>query len=67
MERISLTDYRILLASLLEIKEAHNELTARNQLNSAERLEWAIFDRAERLTTGRYANGDSPTTPPHTN
>lgn len=60
-------DHRILLASLVEIKEAHSELYKTGNPNLAKRLEFCIFDRAMRFENGLYADPDSSGTPPHTN
>lgn len=67
MEQMSAQDHRILIAALVEVKELHAELIARNQPNAATVLIPLIFDRAERVTTGRYASASGPTSPPHTN
>jgi len=60
-------DHKILIASLFEVKELHAELIIKGQPNTATPLIQHIFDRAERINTGRYANGSSGRTPPHTN
>ena len=67
MEQMSLQDHRILLASLVEVKELHSELIGKGQPNAATTLIQHIFDRAERITTNRYANRDNPGTIPHSN
>jgi hypothetical protein len=64
---MTLADRRILLAALVEIKELHSELYATNNPNLANALRWSIFDRAERLNNGHYADPDSRGTLPHTN
>lgn len=64
---MTLTDHRILLASLVELKELHSELYQNRQYNLAEALRWSIFDRAERLNNGHYADPDNRGTLPHTN
>ena len=64
---MNLADHRILLASLVEIKELHSELYATGNPNLAEALRWSIYDRAERLNNGHYADPDNRGTLPHTN
>lgn len=64
---MTLIDHRILLASLVEIKELHSELYETRNPNAAEALRFSIYDRAERLTNGNYANPDNRGTLPHTN
>lgn len=64
---MDLTDHRILLASLLEIKEAHSDLYLQRKYDLAEALKFCIYDRSERLNSGLYANPDNRGTPPHTN
>lgn len=64
---MTLTDHRILLASLVEVKELHAELYGSRNPVAAEALRWSIYDRAERLNNGRYADPDSRGTLPHTN
>lgn len=63
---MSLVDHRILLAALIEIKEAHSELYASGNTNLAEALKFSIYDRAERLNNGNYADPDNRGTLPHT-
>ncbi len=60
-------DRLILLASLMEIKEAHNDLYTQRKYDLAEALRFCIFDRAARLNNGLYADPDNRGTPPHTN
>jgi len=67
MVQMSAQDRRILLASLIEVKELHSEQFAKQQINSVNRLAYHVYDRAERLTTGKYFDADNPTTPGHSN
>jgi len=60
-----LQDHKILIASLHEVKELHAELISKGQPNAATGLIPLIFDRAERITTGRYYDRDNPGTIPH--
>ena len=60
-------DHRILMASLVEVKELHSELIYKGQPNTATALIQHIFDRAERVQTQRYASTSGPDTLPHTN
>jgi hypothetical protein len=53
------------MASLVEVKELHSELIYKGQPNTATALIQHIFDRAERVTTQRYAVRGNPNTPPH--
>ena len=64
---MELRDHRILLASLLEIKEAHSELYRDRKYELAEALKFSIWDRSERLRNGLYADPNNRGTPPHTN
>ena len=65
MDQMSLQDHRILLASLLEVKELHSELIGKGQHTTATALIQHIFDRAERITTNRYADGSGGRPRPH--
>jgi len=67
MVQMSAQDRRILLASLIEVKELHSELFARQQINSVNKITYLVYDRAERLSTGKYFDADNPTTPGHSN
>jgi len=58
-------DHRILIASLVEVKELHSELIIKGQPNAATKLIQHIFDRAERVTTARYASDGGGGTIPH--
>jgi len=58
-------DYKILLASLVEIKELQYELVKDGQPNSANALNYCSFDRAGRLERGEYFDRDNPGTIPH--
>jgi len=64
---MSAQDRRILLASLIEVKELHSELFSRQQINSVNKITYLVYDRAERLSTGKYFDADNPTTPGHSN
>lgn len=64
---MTLADRRILLASLVEVKELWHELLQNGNLNSAEELKPIIYDRAFRVENGNYFDPDNPTTPFHTN
>ena len=58
-------DLRILVASLIEVRELYAELYGKLQLNNADRIAPHIYDRAERATTARYYDRNNPGTPPH--
>lgn len=60
-------DRRILLSSLVEIKELQYELQSKGNLNSVASLDYCVFDRAGRLERGEYFDGTDKRTPPHTN
>lgn len=62
-----LQDRRILLASLVEVKELWHEHIQKGQLNSAEELKPIIYDRALRVENGNYFDPDNPTAFPHRN
>ena len=58
-------DHKILIASLVEVKELHSELIYKGQPNTATALIQHIFDRAERVQTQRYAADGNGGTIPH--
>jgi len=60
-------DRRILLSSLVEIKELQYELQSKGNLNSVASLDYCVSDRAGRLERGEYFDRDSPKPPPHRN
>lgn len=64
---MSLESRRILLASLIEVKELWHELVASGQTNAADSVKPLIYERARRVENGQYFDGDYPATPPHSN
>lgn len=64
---MTLQDQKILLASLLELRETYADLALNQQENQAKKLVPSIVDRAERLSRGLYANPNNRGTTPHTN
>lgn len=62
---MSLESRRVLVASLIEIRELWHELETTGNPNAASVIKPLIFERARRLETNEYFDRDSPTPPPH--
>lgn len=62
---LSPTDYRILLASIVEARECFHEQYVGGQLNLADRLHDDILERVDRLERGEYYNGYDSGTSSH--
>jgi hypothetical protein len=51
------TDYRILLASIVEARETYHALMGAGQTNTADLMHDDIIERMERLELGQYYYG----------
>jgi len=62
---LSPVDYRILLSSIVEMRECYHEQFVDGQLNLADRLHEDILERVGRLERGEYYYGHNSGTASH--